>query len=98
MSDIDEFRKALQAELKNNQVIFENENKKYLDSLQALSHAEVSAIVPKGTDSAVYNNLLSVVRLATHHNVQQAELVSQIKKLGKAAMDIARLTQLAPLL
>jgi hypothetical protein len=100
MSEIDDFRKELQEELRRNQSIFnESENKKYLDRIQALSQAEVSAIVPKGTDSAVYNNLITVLKAATRHNVQQAELVAQIKQLGKSAVDLARLVpQLAPLL
>jgi hypothetical protein len=93
MTDVEEFRKALKASLAHNQEILlkEGNNQTYYQETLSLSKDDIDAIVPNGTSSGVYADLISVLKEAARHNVQQAELVSQIKQLGQSAISIAKL-------
>lgn len=92
MSDLTEFQKALRDSLKRNEEVFESssENKKYLDDLLGLSTDEINSVVPNGTNSKTYADLISVVKEATRHNVSQAQLITSIKKLGTEAVTLAK--------
>ncbi len=97
MSNVEAFRKALKESLNRNQEAFlnETENKKALDELLQLSKDDLDAVLPHGTGTEIYANLISVLKEATRHNIAQAELVNQIKRLGQAGVSIAKLV--APL-
>ena len=55
-----------------------------------LSRDEIDAITPDATDLQAYDQLISVVKQASRHNLNQAELVNRIKALGGVAVTIAK--------
>ena len=67
--------------------------------LRALSPEAIDAITPGVTDQKEYERMIALVQEATQQNLDQAALVSQVKALGKTAVNIARkLPSLASLL
>jgi hypothetical protein len=55
-----------------------------------LSRAEIDSITPDATDLQIYDKLIAVVKLASKHNLSQAQLVDNIKALGDVAVAIAK--------
>ncbi|MEW6507078.1 MAG: hypothetical protein AB1432_04950 [Bacteroidota bacterium] len=86
----DEFRKKLKKKLEENRKTFEGKYKEQLNGLLGLSKAEIDSITPDMTDLEVYANLISLVKEATKANLNQAQLIKQIKDLGDVAVEIAK--------
>jgi hypothetical protein len=90
MADLEAFKRDLKKDLKDGREAFEGKYSKELESLMGLSRDEIDKITPGKADIEAYDKLISVVRLASKHNLSQAQLVSNIKKLGNVAVSIAR--------
>jgi oligoendopeptidase F len=86
----DEFRKKLKKKLEENRKTFEGKYKEQLNGLLGLSKAEIDSITTDMTDLEVYDNLISLVKEATKANLNQAQLIKQIKDLGDVAVEIAK--------
>jgi hypothetical protein len=90
MADLEAFKRDLKRDLKDGREAFEGKYAKELESLMGLSRDEIDAVTPGKADLEAYDQLISVVRLASKHNLSQAQLVGNIKKLGKVAVSIAK--------
>ena len=97
---VEEYRRRLRERLRRNREAFEGAYKDQLDGLSGLSREEVDRITPNDvTDLETYNELIEIVKEASASNLEQAELVTQIKELGEVAVNIAkRVPSLAALL
>ena len=89
-TDIEKFRERLRKKIKENREAFEGRYKSEVDMLLGLSREEIDKITPDTTDLEVYSQLISVVKEASRANVKQAELKTQIEKLGEIAITIAQ--------
>lgn len=85
----EKMRKELQAIIRKNRQAFEGEYGEQVQQLLALSRDEIDAITPDGTDLAVYDHLIEVVKEASRKNLSQAQLRARIRELGKVAVVIA---------
>jgi hypothetical protein len=92
MFDKEAFRKGLQADLEAGRKAFEGRYSQELNALLGLSRTEIDAITPDQSDLVAYDALISLVKQASQHNLDQADLVSQIKGLGTTAVAIAKKT------
>lgn len=63
---------------------------KELNALMGLSQGEIDSIVPGTTDLRVYSVLIKIVEEASIRNINQAQLISDIKKLGEIGVEIAK--------
>lgn len=73
--------------------------KKELNDLLGLSREEIDAIIPGTADLQVYSVLIKVVENASKDNLDQAELIENIKSLGEIGVKIAKkIPQFASLL
>ena len=88
--DLDKFREELKKSLARNRIAFEGKYKNELDSLLGLSREDIDSITPDTTDLETYDQLISVVKEASKHNISQAELKSQIENLGGIAVNISK--------
>lgn len=61
-----------------------------LKQLKGLSTEEINAILPDTNSAQVYQELISLVEKASKENMAQAQLISNIKKLGDVAIKIAK--------
>ena len=87
----DDFDKALEAALDDaEEALNKGKYKQSLKALLSLSMSDIKASVPKAS-YADYSKLISVVEQASAKNVAQADLVSNIKALGKKVVSIAKL-------
>jgi len=68
---------------------FNGKYKNELDKLTGLSREEIDSITPGTEDLRKYTVLLRIVEEASRKNLTQAELVEDIKELGKVAVKIA---------
>lgn len=88
--DIDAYRKKLQERAEENRKAFEGQYGEEIKGLLGLSREELDRITPGTTDLETYDQLISVVKEASAANIKQAELKSQITKLGNVAVSIAK--------
>lgn len=63
---------------------------KELNDLLGLSREEIDALSPGTTDLQAYSVLIKVVEKASKDNIDQAELIHNIKSLGEIAVKIAK--------
>ncbi|MCL1036200.1 hypothetical protein L2750_03385 [Shewanella submarina] len=85
----EDFKILLQSKIAENRQSFEGLYRDKIESLMALSKAEIDSIVPGGADVAAYDNLITVVKEASRANIEQAELKARIEELGDVAVKIA---------
>lgn len=85
-----EFKRRLNEQLKTSREAFDGEYKEELTQLAGLSRDEIDAITPGITDLQKYDELIALVKEASRVNLAQAELTTQIKKLGEIAVAIAK--------
>jgi hypothetical protein len=90
MVDMAAFNRKLDADLDAGRKAFEGKYASELTELMGLSREEIEAVSPDSTDLLVYDQLITVVKRASQHNLSQAQLVANIKQLGKAAVSIAK--------
>lgn len=90
MVDMVAFKKDLENDLKHGREAFEGEYANEINELLGLSQAEIDAIVPGALDLQKYNELITVVKQASRHNLSQAELAGRIRALGTVAVTIAK--------
>jgi hypothetical protein len=90
MNDND-FDNAIQAALDANKTQLMVNYNKGIGSLQALTDAQLSSILPDSSASDTLNQLISVVQQASVANLQQADLTNKITALGQNAVKIAKL-------
>ena len=76
--------------IKANREAFEGQYGAEIKALQGLSDTELAAIIPKGTDQGVYDQLIEVVKDASRKNLSQAALKERIEALGNVAVAIAK--------
>ena len=88
--DPEEFKRRLKEQLKASREAFDGKYKDELSQLAGLSRTEIDAITPGITDLQIYDALIAVVKEASRVNLAQAELTTQIKKLGDIAVAIAK--------
>ena len=88
--DPEAFRKRLREQLKASREAFDGAYATELEQLSGLSRSEVDAITPGQLDMQKYDALITLVKEASRVNLAQAELKSQIEKLGKIAVGIAK--------
>jgi hypothetical protein len=88
--DLIAFEQGLRRTLQDGEAAFNGIYKRQLNDLAGLSRAEIDAIVPGTTDLATYDKLITVVKEASRGNLAQAQLKSQILKLGDLAVAIAQ--------
>jgi hypothetical protein len=86
----EEFKKKMKKKLEENRKIFEGKYSEQLNGLLGLSKEEIDLITPDMTDLEIYANLISLVKEATKSNLNQAQLIKQIKDLGDVAVEIAK--------
>jgi oligoendopeptidase F len=87
-----EFRKALKQDAKEIRAEFEGEYGDELQELYGLSKQQIDALTPDSTDLETYAQLIQVVKLASRHNLTQAQLKEQIVNLGDTAVSIAKMS------
>lgn len=90
----DTFNNAIQAALDSNKAKLMENYSKELGSLQALTDAQLCALIPDTSSTDTYNQLISVVQQASQTNMQQSELAGKITALGQNAVKIAKLVGL----
>ena len=87
-------KEALRAELrlviKRNREAFEGAYGDELKALLGLSREQIDALTPDGTDLAVYDQLIDVVKTASRKNLSTAQLRARVKALGQVALTIAK--------
>lgn len=86
----EKMRKELQAIIRKNRQAFEGEYGEQVQELLALSRDDIDKITPDGTDLAVYDQLIEVVKEASRKNLSQAQLRARIRELGDIATRIAK--------
>jgi hypothetical protein len=64
--------------------------KEEMQTLKGLSADEIASISPKTQDVSTYKALIEVVADASKNNLAQADLIQNIKQLGKVAIKIAK--------
>ncbi len=87
--DLGGFENDLNTTLKKSREAYEGKYKRELNDLSGLSKTEIDSIVPGTTDLQKYDELIAVVKEASRVNLQQAQLKTQIIKLGDIAVKIA---------
>lgn len=92
MFDIDAFKRDLKKDLKAGRESFEGMYPTELNELLGLSREEIDQLTPDTTDLQEYDRLIALVRQASRHNLEQAELAARIRKLGDVAVSIAKKT------
>lgn len=92
MTDMAAFEQDIANDLKHGREAFSAKYGNEIDELMGLSRDEIDAITPDATDLQEYDRLISVVKQASRHNLEQAELISRIKQLGDVAVAIAKKT------
>ena len=88
--DKEAFRKLIREQLEAGDKAFKGQYAEELNELMGLSREEIDKITPGTTDLQTYEKLITIVKQASAHNVSQAELVDNIKALGKVAVAIAK--------
>ena len=88
--DPEAFRKRLREQLIASREAFDGTYANELTQLSGLSRSEIDAITPGGLDMQKYDALITLVKEASRVNLAQAELKSQIERLGKIAVGIAK--------
>jgi hypothetical protein len=61
-----------------------------LNELSGLARTEIDAISPGISDLQTYDELIAIVKVASSHNLAQAELKNRIVALGDLALKIAK--------
>lgn len=61
-----------------------------LNQLEGLSREEIDSVTPGTEDTTVYSALIKVVEQASRENRSMGSLITDIKKLGDVAVNIAR--------
>lgn len=78
---------------------FNGKYKTELNGLMGLSKADIDSIIPGTSDLQTYSILIKVVEKASKENLNQAQLIGNIKDLGDVAVKIAKkIPQFASLL
>jgi len=90
MVDMATFKKDLKKDLAAGRKIFEGKYSVEVNELLGLSRTEIDEITPDAVDLQVYDQLITVVKLASRHNLSQAQLADNIKTLGTVAVSIAK--------
>ena len=88
--DPEAFRKRVREQLKLSREAFDGLYSVELTQLCGLSKEEVDSVTPGNLDMQKYDALIAVVKEASRVNLAQAELKSQIEKLGEVAVSIAK--------
>jgi len=88
--DPNAFQRALDESLRRGKEAFLGLYRDELQALAGLSRAEIDAISPGVTDLQTYDQLMIVVKEASRVNLAQAQLKSQIVKLGDLGVKIAK--------
>lgn len=84
-------KRELERILKQSQEAFLGEYKDEINGLLGLSKEDVNRITPDTTDLETYDRLIEVVKEASRQNMAQGDLQTQIEKLGKVAVQIAKM-------
>ncbi len=92
MVDMAAFESDLASDLRSGREAFNARYARELDELMGLSREEIDKITPGATDLQEYDRLIAVVKQASRHNLEQAELVSRIRQMGEVAVAIAKKT------
>lgn len=69
---------------------FNGKYKDQLNQLMGLSKDEIDSLTPDTTDMSTYSKLIKVVEKASQENMNQADLITNIKSLGDLAVKIAK--------
>lgn len=93
MVDLTAFKKNLKKDLEAGRKAFEGKYASEINDLMGLSREEIDAITPGMDDLQAYDQLITVVKLASRHNLSQAQLADNIKALGDVAVAIAKKTK-----
>lgn len=97
--DPQEFERRVKEQLAISREAFTGKYKKELNDLAGLSRDEIDTITPGISDLQKFDELIAVVKEASRVNLNQAELIEEIKKLGGIAIAIAKkIPQLSALL
>ncbi len=88
--DLEAYRKKLEKRVKQNEDAFNGLYKVELNNLLGLSRDEIDKLSPDTTDLKIYDQLIAIVKEASIHNIEQAELVNNIKSLGNIGISIAK--------
>ncbi len=88
--DIEAFKKKLRERAAENDIVFNGMYKDEINELLGLSREKIDIITPDTTDLKVYDQLVTVVKLASAANIAQAELKNRIMELGDVAVEIAK--------
>jgi len=88
--DLDAFEAGLDDTLARGREAFRGQYAAEINALSGLSRAEIDRITPDTTDLEIYDQLMIVVKEASRVNLQQAQLKSQILKLGEVGVQIAK--------
>ena len=83
------FQEKLARRAAENRAAFEGDYKNQLNGLLGLSKEEIDAITPDHTDMEIYDQLITVVKVASAQNIAQAELKNRIIALGEIGIAIA---------
>ncbi len=86
--DIDAYRKKLEERAIENEKAFIGKYKDEINGLLGLSKKDIDSITPDTTDLDVYDQLVTIVKVASANNIAQAELKSRIMELGDVAVKI----------
>ena len=90
MANLAAFKADVRDDLKRGREAFVGKYAAEITGLMGLSREEIDAITPDGVDLEIYDQLISVVKQASRHNVSQAQLVTNIRSLGSIAVTIAK--------
>ena len=88
--DPEAFRNRVREQLKLSREAFNGLYAVELGQLCGLSREQIDSVTPGDLDTQKYDELLMVVKEASRVNLAQAELKSQIEKLGNIAVSIAK--------
>jgi predicted XRE-type DNA-binding protein len=90
MVDMTQFKKDLKKDLEAGRKAFEGQYSAEINELMGLSRSEIDAIMPGAEDLQKYDQLITVVKQASQHNISQAQLAENIRALGGIAVSIAK--------
>jgi hypothetical protein len=86
----DDLEAELKKALERADAAFRVDYKDAMESLRALTPAQLAAITPSPTAKEAYEKLIQAVQVATARNESQAALQKRIEALGTVAYSIAQ--------
>ena len=88
--DQEEFQRRLKEQLETSRIAFDGIYKEELIQLSGLSRTQIDKITGGPIDLQKYDELIAVIKEASKANLDQANLVAEIRKLGHIAVTIAK--------